>query len=251
MEKLLEGKVAVVTGAAQGIGEFIAREFCRHGAAVFMGDVDEVRLAQTTKSLLEAGYPVEGHVFDVTRREQVEKAINTAAGRFNGIDILVNNAGAYPRKTFIEMTYDDWDRIVDLNLNSTFNCTHAVVPVLVQRKSGSIIHISSVTFFTGMARLAHYVAAKGGVVGFTRSLARDLGEHNIRVNCITPGAVATESEKNFGTPEDMASTILPLQSIKRRIVPQDIANVAVFLASDLSSAMTGQTVNVDGGWIMH
>jgi 3-oxoacyl-[acyl-carrier protein] reductase len=251
MREVLKGKVAVVTGAAQGIGEFISREFCRQGASVFMGDIDEERLTRTAESLSKNGQHVAKYVFDTTNRGQVQKAIAAAVDRFKGIDILVNNVGVYPRKHFLDMTHEDWDRIIDVNLNGTFNCTRAVVPLLVGRRSGSIIQVSSVTFFTGMAKLSHYVAAKGGIIGFTRSLARDLGEHGIRVNCISPGAVATESESNFGTAEEMAATILPLQSLKRRIIPEDIANVAVFLASDLSSAMTGQTLNVDGGWVMH
>jgi 3-oxoacyl-[acyl-carrier protein] reductase len=216
-----------------------------------MGDIDGERLAVTAESLLKQGHAVEKYVFDTTNRDQVREAIGAAVARFKTIDILVNNAGAYPRKHFVEMTHEEWDRTLDVNLNGTFNCTHAVVPLLVSQRSGCIIQIGSVTFFLGMAKLSHYVAAKGGIIGFTRSLARDLGEYGIRVNCITPGAVATASEANFGTPEELAATVLPLQSLKRRVTPEDIANVAVFLASDYSSAMTGQTLNVDGGWIMY
>jgi len=251
MTPLLKDKIALVTGAAQGIGEFITREFCREGAKVMMGDRDGERLNQTAQSLLAQGDEVVAHLFDVTQRDEVRGAVNLAIERFGRIDVLVNNAGAYPRLNFLEMSDAEWDRIVDINLNGPFNCTRAVAPFLVQQKQGAIINIGSITFFTGMANLTHYVAAKGGVVGFTRALARDLGVYNIRVNCITPGAVATESEQNFGTPEEIAAVVLPLQSLKRRIIPEDIARVTVFLASDYSAGMTGQTVNVDGGWVMY
>jgi len=248
---LLKGKTAFVTGAAQGIGELIARAFCREGAAVAMADVDADRLKAAAASLQAEQREVLPLEVDVRNREQVRAAVHTATQRFGRIDILVNNAGAYPRRHFLEMTDEAWDQIIDLNLNGTYNCARAVAPAMVEQGGGTIINISSVTFFLGMAKLTHYVSAKGGIIGFTRSLARDLGEHNIRVNCISPGAVATESEQSVGSPEEIAAMVLPLQCLKRRILPQDIADVAVFLASSYSSAMTGQTLNVDGGWVMH
>jgi 3-oxoacyl-[acyl-carrier protein] reductase len=125
-----------------------------------------------------------------------------------------------------------------------------VTPHMIARRQGWIVNISSVTFFLGMQPLAHYVAAKGGVIGFTRALARELGPEGIHVNCITPGAIKTESEKNF-VPDDQADDVIPLQSLRRRIMPLDIARVCVFLCSPLSDGMTGQTLNVDGGWIMY
>jgi len=251
MAETLSGKTALVTGAAQGIGEFITSEFCKEGASVFMADRDRPRLEGTARALEERGYTVIPCAFDITERDQVKAAVELALNRFGSIDVLVNNAGFYPRRHFLDMADAEWDQMLAGNLTGTFNCTRAVAPAMVERKRGSIINVGSVTFFLGMANLTHYVAAKGGIVGFTRSLARDLGGYGIRVNCISPGAVATESEKNFGTAEELAATFLPLQSLKRRIVPTDIARVAVFLASDDSGGMTGQTLNVDGGWIMH
>jgi 3-oxoacyl-[acyl-carrier protein] reductase len=248
---LLKGKRALITGAAQGIGEFIARAFCREGASLVLGDIDSAKLNGTVAELKANGHDVLGVHFDVCKREQVRSAVQSAVDHYGTVDVLVNNAGAYPRRHFLEMTDAEWDQIVDLNLNGTYNCTRAVVPHMVRQRAGAIINISSVTFFLGMARLTHYVAAKGGIIGFTRSLARDLGEHNIRVNCISPGAIATESEKTVASPEEVEAMVLPLQCLKRRILPQDVAEVAVFLASSYSGAMTGQTLNVDGGWIMH
>jgi 3-oxoacyl-[acyl-carrier protein] reductase len=248
---LLEEKVVVVTGAAQGIGEFTAREFCREGARVVLTDIDESRLGITTSALAEAGYDVFAARLDVRDRESVRRVTGEILDRYGRIDVLINNAGAYPRRNFLDMSDEEWDRILDLNMNGTYNCSRAIAPHMVERGSGCIINTSSVTFFLGMAKLTHYVAAKGGIIGFTRSLARDLGPHGIRVNCITPGAVATESEKMVASPEEVAEMVLPLQCLKRRIVPEDIARVAVFLASHYADGMTGQTLNVDGGWIMY
>jgi 3-oxoacyl-[acyl-carrier protein] reductase len=248
---LLEGKKALVTGAAQGIGEFIAGAFCREGAAVGMGDIDIARLESAVAALRKDRHDVFALPFDVCNREQVKSAVGSALDRLGRIDILVNNAGAYPRRHFLEMTDEAWDQVVNLNLNGTYNCSRAVVPLMVQQDGGVIINISSVTFFLGMAKLTHYVSAKGAIIGFTRSLARDLGEHHIRVNCISPGAIATESEKTVASPDEVAAMVLPLQCLKRRILPDDVARVAVFLASSYSGGMTGQTLNVDGGWIMH
>jgi NAD(P)-dependent dehydrogenase (short-subunit alcohol dehydrogenase family) len=248
---LLEGKTAMVTGAAQGIGEFIARAFRAEGARVALCDIDEARLSKTAASLGGSHGAVSPHPLDVTNREQVRSVVASIHDEFGKIEILVNNAGAYPRMPFLEMTDSEWDRIIDLNLNGTYNCTRAVAPLMAAHADGAIVNISSVTYFLGMAHLTHYVAAKGGIIGFTRTLARDLGEHNIRVNCISPGAVATESERQFGAPEEIGKVVLPLQSLKRRIMPDDIARVAVFLASSYAAGMTGQTLNVDGGWVMY
>lgn len=248
---LLENKVALVTGAARGIGETMARIFCEEGATVVLNDINEERLRRHTDGLASAGHNVFAAPFDVCDRPQARAAIEDVIARFSHIDILVNNAGAYPRRNFLEMSDEDWDQIINLNLNGVYNCSRAIAPHMVAQRSGAIVNISSVTFFLGMANLTHYVAAKGGVIGFTRSLARDLGAHNIRVNCITPGAVLTETEKDFGDPEETLKKTLEIQSIKRRIVPEDIARVAVFLASEYAGGMTGQTLNVDGGWVMH
>lgn len=248
---LLKDKIALVTGAAQGIGEFIAREFCAAGATVILTDIDAPRLALTTDSIRSEGYLASSWPLDVCDRARVREVIPEILAAHGRLDILVNNAGAYPRRDFRDMADEEWDRIVDLNLTGVYNCTRAVVPGMIERQDGVIINISSVTYLVGLANLTHYISAKGGVVGFTRALARDLGCDGIRVNCISPGAVATESEAQIYRPGEVEARILPLQSLQRRILPRDIATVAVFLASSMSSGMTGQTVNVDGGWAMY
>jgi 3-oxoacyl-[acyl-carrier protein] reductase len=234
MRMLLDGRVALVTGAAAGIGEAIARLFAEQGAHVFALDKD------SGAGIIEA---------DVRSPRQVRAALDQALSRHGRIDILVNNAGIYPRQDFVSMTEQQWDEVHDVNLKGVFHCTQAVLPQMIGQRSGKIVNISSVTFHLGPKRLSHYVAAKGGVIGLTRSLAREVGEHNVHINCITPGAIETASEPRFVTPEQVAAMVAE-QSLQRRILPLDIARVCLFLSSALSDGMTGQTLNVDGGWAM-
>ena len=187
---------------------------------------------------------------DVTDRPSVDAAVESARRSFGRVDVLVNNAGIYPRRRFVEMSEQDWDRMHDVNLKGVFHCIQAVVPQMLAQGSGKIVNISSVTFHLGTPDLSHYVATKGGVIGLTRSLAREFGERNVHINCITPGGIYTEAEKNFVNAQQVAG-FLDHQSLKRRIVPLDIARAALFLATELSDGMTGQTLNVDGGWAMY
>jgi 3-oxoacyl-[acyl-carrier protein] reductase len=176
--------------------------------------------------------------------------VEDALKRFGRIDVLINNAGIYPRQPFLEMTEEQWDSMHDINLKSVFHCTKLVMPHMVKQRAGAVVNISSVTFFTGLQNLTHYIASKGAIIGFTRALAREMGEHNVRVNCITPGAIETEGERKLMSKEK-ADEVLAQQSLKRRITPLDLARVCLFLSTELSDAMTGQTLNVDGGWIMY
>ena len=244
---LLKDRVAIVTGAANGIGAGIAELFVSHGAHVFMLDRDAARNDEAARELAEHATAIP---CDVRDSRQVQDAVDAVLERFGRIDIMVNNAGIYPRQPFLSMTETQWDEMQDTNLKSMFRFCRAVLPGMVQWKSGKVINISSVTFHVGSANLSHYVASKGGVIGFTRSLAREMGSHGVFVNCITPGAILVEAEKKVAT-EEQIQAILDLQSIKRRLVPLDIARVCVFLSSELSNGMTGQTLNVDGGWVMY
>lgn len=227
---LLKDKVALVTGGAAGIGAAISRLFTEEGARVFVLD-------------RETGV-------DVRSPSQIQSAVDRALGQYGRIDVLINNAGIYPRQDFISMTEQQWDEMQDINLKGVFHCAKAVVPQMIAQRAGKIVNISSVTFHLGARKLVHYVAAKGGVIGLTRLLARELGEHNVHVNCITPGAIETESEAQFVTPEQVTAMVAQ-QCLARRILPIDVARVCVFLSSALSDGMTGQTLNVDGGWVMY
>lgn len=248
---LLKDKVALVTGAATGIGEATARLFAAEGANVYLLDRDRSLNESTAQSIRTTGAAfAEAIPADVTDSAAIQSATNAALNRFGRIDILINNAGIYPRSKFIDLTEADWDHMHNVNLKGVFRCIKAVAPSMLEQKSGKIVNISSVTFHLGTPLLSHYVATKGGVIGLTRSLAREFGENNIHVNCITPGGIQTESEKDFVTPEQ-AQVFIANQSLKRRLRPIDIARAALFLSSELSDGITGQTLNVDGGWAMY
>jgi 3-oxoacyl-[acyl-carrier protein] reductase len=246
----LQQKVALITGGANGIGEGIAHLFAEAGARVFILDIDAARAAATASAIRAKGLVAHWFESDVRQPASIAPAVESAIAQFGRLDILINNAGIYPRTPFLQMTEAQWDHIQDVNLKGIFHCTKLVLPHMIARGAGKIVNISSVTFHLGMKNLTHYIASKGGVIGFTRALAREVGDHKIHVNCITPGAVEVEAEKALTNPQDLAE-ILAAQCLKRRILPIDIARVCLFLSSELSDGMTGQTLNVDGGWIMY
>jgi 3-oxoacyl-[acyl-carrier protein] reductase len=238
---MLENKVCLVTGTATGIGLSIAELYSEHGAIVYGMD--------TNREVLD-GPAAHSFVGDVRRAADIETVVADAIQRYGRIDVLVNNAGIYPRKAFVDMTESEWDEVVDVNLKGVFHCTKLVLPHMIAGGGGKIVNIASVNVFKGGALLSHYTAAKCGVVGLTRSLSREVGPHNVYVNCVTPGAVEVPIEKLVAKPEEIAALVAQ-QSIQRRILPIDIARVCLFLSCELSDGMTGQTVNVDGGRILH
>jgi len=241
VEPLIEGKTAIVTGAATGIGEGIARLFAQQGARLVLLDRDSERNNAVAREL-----KAQAITCDVSDSFAVEQAVLETGPA----DILINNAGIYPRKALIETTEQEWDHMQAVNLKSVFLMTKAVLPAMLERGSGKIVNISSVTFHLGTANLAHYVASKGGVIGLTRTAAREAGPRNVHVNCITPGAILVEAERAVQT-EEALHEIMNQQCLKRRLLPLDIARTCLFLASALSDGLTGQTLNVDGGWVMH
>lgn len=243
-------KVALITGAAAGIGESTARLFAENGARVFLFDRDAGRNSAVAESIRTAGGWAQSFAGDVRQASQIEPAVQAAIKEFGQLDILINNAGIYPRQPFLEMTETQWDEMQDINLKSMYHCLKLVMPHMVAKRSGKVVNISSVTFHLGMANMAHYVTSKGGVVGLTRSLAREMGPHNVYVNCITPGAIKTEAEATVVS-EEQAKEFVGAQSLKRRLLPLDVARVALFLCSEWSEGMTGQVLNVDGGWVMY
>jgi 3-oxoacyl-[acyl-carrier protein] reductase len=230
----LKGKVAIVTGAAAGIGAGVAKLFAECGAHVFLADLDGEGVRKTAATLKTEGGSAFAFEANAGSRDAMATVVDDAFKRFGRIDVLINNAGIYPRHPFLEMTEEQWDTMQNINLKSVFHCTKLVMPHMVQQRSGAVVNIASVTFFTG----------------FTRGLAREMGEHNVRINCITPGAIETEGERKLLTSKD-TDAFMAQQSLKRRITPLDVARVCLFLSTELSDAMTGQTLNVDGGWIMY
>lgn len=248
---ILQNQVCVVTGAARGIGRAIAEEFVIEGARVVAADIDLPEMEKTAEELRRRGAEILPLEVDVSDEASVARMVKMAGDKFGAIDVLVNNAGIYPRHKFEETTLEQWERVQSVNVRGCFLCSRAVLPSFKQQGKGKIINLSSVTFWVGQpANLVHYIASKGGVIGFTRSLAHDLGGLNIQVNAISPGGVETEEEKKYATPEQVAA-VVALQSLKRRVSPRDIARTTVFLASSDSDIITGQTINVDGGWAMH
>lgn len=247
---LLKNKSAVITGSATGIGEGIAHLFSRHGARLVLLDRAEAQNKAVASAIEKDGGLAIAAALDLRDQSAINAAAAMALREFGSIDILINNAGIYPRQAFIGMSEQQWDEMQDINLKSMFRMTQAVLPAMLNRGAGKIVNISSVTFHLGMAGLTHYIASKGGVIGFTRALARETGPQNVYVNCVTPGAVLVEAEKAVVTDEQVRAW-MDQQCLKRRIVPLDIARACLFLASELSDGMTGQTLNVDGGWVMH
>jgi len=247
---LLQSKLAVITGSATGIGQGIAQLFSEQGAAVLMLDRNEEQNRIASEKIRASGARALALDVDVRDRASIRRAVESAQNELGPVDILVNNAGIFPRQPFLTMTPEQWDEMQDVNVKSMFHTTQAVLPQMIARKSGKIVNISSVTFHLGTGKMAHYVASKGAVIGLTRALSRDFGEYNIHINCITPGAIRTDSEKHFVSADDERE-FLAHQSIKRRLEPRDIARACLFLSCELSDGMTGQSLNVDGGWYMH
>ena len=242
----LKGKVAIVTGAAQGIGRGIVLALAKEGAKVVVSDVSD-KIADVVREIESLGSEALAAKANVADSKETEGMAKAAIKKFGRIDILVNNAGIYPFKPLVEMKEEDWDRVMGVNLKGVFNCTKAVLPKMIEQKSGNIINISSIAgTVLGYLNLVHYSASKGGVLGFTRSAALELAQYRIRVNAIAPGAVETPGTKVVG--EEALKQVEQTIPQKRVGQPDDIANLVVFLASDDSSYITGQLIVVDGGF---
>ena len=247
----LDGRVAFVTGAGGGLGEGICTSLAAAGAAVACTDVDSGRAERIARQVADEGGRSLALDVDVSDASAVADAVQRTIDEFGGIDILVNNAAIYPRRAWTEITEEEWDRVLAVNLKAYFLCARACYPSMKERGGGHIVNVSSVTFLIGFDMLLDYVSSKGGIVGFTRALAHEVGVDGISVNAIAPGAFPTDAEKIHPDPEGYNQWALDQQCIKRRGTPGDIGNLVVFLASDASSFITGQTVAIDGGWAMH
>jgi 3-oxoacyl-[acyl-carrier protein] reductase len=251
----LEGKVAIITGASRSIGAAIAKRYAHEGARVVVNYRSNPELAQQVViDIQEQGGEAFAFYADVSQEDNVQAMVEETVNRYGTVDILVNNAAMDPRRKWYEITAEEWDYVMGVNVRSQFLCSKAVFPYMQAQNYGKIINVSSVTFFTGQKDFLHYVASKGAIIGFTRALAREVGENNITVNCITPGAVFTETEvEKVGSAgsEAAAALMAELQCFSRREVAADLEGAFLFLASGDSDFITGQTLNVDGGWIMH
>ena len=247
--KLLEGKTAIVTGAARGIGKGIAVEFAKAGANIAFTDlrVDENAEA-TVKELESYGVKAKAYASDASKFDETQTVVDAIVEDFGKVDILVNNAGITMDALLMRMTEQQWDAVINVNLKSVFNFTKAIQRYMLKQRSGSIINMSSVVGVSGNAGQANYSASKAGMIGFTKSIAKELGSRNIRCNAIAPGFIITEMTGKL--PEDVRKEWEAGIPLKRGGTPEDIAKTCLYLGSDLSSYVTGQTIHVCGGMNM-
>jgi 3-oxoacyl-[acyl-carrier protein] reductase len=244
----LKGKVSFITGGARGIGLEIARTFAQHGADIILGDIDQANLDKAVQGLQNHSVKVEGYIHDVSSLKSCEDVIKKATDSFDRIDILVNNAGITRDTLLIRMSEDDFDRVITINLKGTFNCTKVVSRIMMRQRYGRIINIASVIGLIGNAGQSNYASSKAGIIGLTKSVARELASRNVTVNAIAPGYIETEMTKVL--PEEVTSRMLQSIPLGRPGTPLDVANAALFLASEYASYMTGQVLVVDGGMVM-
>lgn len=244
--KLLENKTAIVTGAARGIGKAIALKLAAEGANIAFTDlkIDDNAKA-TEKEIADAGGKVIGYASDASSFTETEKVVNQIINDFGSIDILVNNAGITMDTLLMRMTEEQWDKVININLKSVFNFTKSVQPTMLKQRAGSIVNLSSVVGVHGNAGQANYSASKAGIIGFSKSVAQELGSRNIRCNAIAPGFIITEMTHKL--PDDVRKKWEEGIPLKRGGTPEDVANTVLFLASDLSGYITGQVISVCGG----
>jgi 3-oxoacyl-[acyl-carrier protein] reductase len=243
--KLLEGKTAVITGAARGIGKAIALKLAEHGANIAITDLQYNDVAKKVeKQLQDLGVKAKAYASDASKYEETQTLMDEIQTEFGSIDILVNNAGITQDTLMMRMTEQQWDTVISVNLKSVFNFTKAAQKYMLKQKSGSIINMSSVVGVSGNAGQANYSASKAGIIGFTKSVAKEIGSRNIRCNAIAPGFIITEMTGTL--PEDVKKAWEQQIPLRRGGTPEDVANTTLFLASELSSYVSGQVINVCG-----
>jgi 2-hydroxycyclohexanecarboxyl-CoA dehydrogenase len=244
----LDNKIAIVTGAGQGIGRGIAEKLAAEGATVVVSDINERTAIQTAEALDNGAI---GAVADVTSRESVDAMVSQVRARFGRIDVLVNNAGWDKAGPFVESDHADWDRVIAINLYGVLHTSRAVLPAMAEQGSGSVVNVASDAGRVGSSGEAVYSAAKGGVIAFTKTTAREMARHGVNANCVCPGPTDTALFASMGGDDpklrDALTRAIPLRRLAQ---PADLANAVAFFASDEASYITGQTVSVSGGLTM-
>ena len=246
--KLLERKTALITGASRGIGKAIAHKFALEGADIAITNIaDDAEFQATIQELKALGVKVKGYVSNAADFADSQRMIDEVVKDFGRIDALVNNAGITRDTLLMRMTEEQWDTVMAVNLKSVFNLTKAALNIMLKQKSGSIINMSSVVGVSGNAGQSNYSASKAGILGFTKSVAKEVGSRNIRCNAIAPGFIITEMTEKLS--EEVKKEWVNKIPLKRGGTPEDVADTALYLASDLSSYISGQTINVCGGML--
>ena len=242
---LLENKVALITGAARGIGKQIALAFAKEGCNIAFTDLElNEACIETVNELKALGVKVQAYASDASDFDAAHAVVDEVVKDFGRLDIMVNNAGITRDTLLMRMTEVQWDQVIQVNLKSAFNFTHAVTPVMMRQRSGSIISLSSVVGINGNAGQANYAASKAGIIALTKSVAKELGSRGIRANAIAPGFILTDMTKAL--PEETLKQFVSMIPMRRGGEPEEVAKVALFLASDLSSYVSGQVIQVNG-----
>jgi len=245
---ILSGKTAIITGATRGIGKGLAEKFAQEGANIaftYSSSIDAANALE--KSLNALGIKAKGYQSNAADFDAAQALTNEVLNEFGSIDILINNAGITKDGLLMRMSEDDFDRVINVNLKSVYNMTKAVIRPMMKQRNGAIINMSSVVGVKGNAGQANYAASKSGVIGFTKSVALELGSRNIRCNAIAPGFIETEMTSKLG--EEVVKEWRNAIPLKRGGTPEDVANACLFLASDMAAYITGQTLHVDGGML--
>lgn len=243
----LQNKVCLITGAARGIGKATAIKFSANGAKVVICDLDNTSVQETVSELSEYGEII-GFAVDVTKPDDIRRMVDEVIEKFGRIDVLINNAGITADAQLLKMTSEQFDKVIDVNLKGTFNCTKEVAPSMIQSGKGKIINISSVVGIFGNFGQTNYAASKFGVIGMTKTWARELGRKNINVNAVAPGFILTEMTMKM--PDNVLDMMKDKSPLKKLGVPEDVANVCLFLASDESDFVHGAVISVDGGVVI-
>jgi len=244
----LKGKVSLVTGAAQGIGQSIAIKLAQEGSDIVIVDIDKEKAEATAQQIKKLGRGAYVYKIDVSNYQQVEDLVDQGIEKWGGVDILVNNAGVTRDNLLLRMKEEDWDLVIKINLKGAFNFSKVISKFMVKKRAGNIVNIASVIGLIGNVGQANYAASKAGLIGLTKSLAKELAPRNIRVNAIAPGFIQTSMTERLS--EEVKAEMLKLIPLKRIGQAEEVANLVAFLVSEDSSYITGQVINIDGGMVM-